>query len=410
MYSRVQFIGYAIPSTPLITAQIGGPENPDFVEGQYIGIDPAAADIQARIALTMNAIGQIIESGSVDASNDTLKIFVMPEFTFRGTEGAYSHARECFTEFRLQFAKRVGVPAYQDWLFVFGTIVNTADNYVRGQDPTLDRKARVREAVAVALSNAWQFANAHNDQDLATFAYDTLRTYTKYCHAHPIFEVLDRSYIVAGGTQDAVYPEGLSVEKKYISNEDFVLDIHDTFGEDDNAYPTVDEQFGEDKRTPFDSLSIFRIKGIKFGVEVCLDHYCARLRCFRKPDTDVVQIQIIPSCGMQIQERAVIAGAGGYVFNCDGQYGGRDLGSRPGPLDSIWTGEEAQKAHTQLTQVGTACTGNDPTCHMAAFVKPDAQVHVVPIHDWSASKLFAYGAGEAHVYTSLPVPPLSAGS
>jgi hypothetical protein len=410
MYSDVQFIGYAIPSTPLISAEIGGPDNPDFIEGQYIGIDPAAADIQARIALTMNAIGQTIESGVVDASPSTLKIFVMPEFTFRGKQGAYSHAADCFNDFRLQFAKRVGVPAYEDWLFVFGTIVNTAENYVRGQDPQLDRKARVREAVAVALANAWQFANANNDPDLAAFSFQTLRTYTHYCHAHPIFQVTDRSYVVAGGSQDAVYPEGLSVEKKFISNEDFILNLHNTFPEDDDAYPTIDEQNGEDKKTAFDSLSIFTIKGIKFGLEVCLDHYCARIRCFRKPDTDVVQIQLVPSCGMQIQEKAVIAGAGGYVFNCDGQYGGRALGSRPGVLDSIWTGEETQKAHTQLTQVGTPCTGNDPTCHMPLFEKPDAKAHVVPIHDWTASKLYAYGAGEVHVYTSLPVPPPPAGS
>jgi hypothetical protein len=407
-YTDVQFIGYAIPSIPRVVADIADPNGPGFVEGRYIGIDPADADIDARIDLTMNALRQTLESDAVDASATTLKIFIMPEFTFRGKRGAYNNdppAVDYFTQFRTQFAKHVAEPVYQGWLFVFGTTVNTAGDYVPGQDPKRDLKARVREDMAMALANMWQFARAHHDPAMATFVFNTLVSYTQYCRTDPVYEITNKSYVVAGGTPDAGYAEGLSVEKKFISAEDFVLNLYsNAFAEENQAYPDIDEKNGEDKQTAFDDLSIFTIQGIKFGLEVCLDHYRARLRRNRTPDTELVQIHLIPSCGMQIAPLSVVAGAGGLVFNCDGQYD-LDPGSQPEAANSIWTGTASHRAHTQLTQVVTHCTGNDPTCNPPVLTKPNATVTTVPIDDPTAPKLFAYGAGEVHVYTPLPVPP-----
>jgi hypothetical protein len=403
-YARVQFIGYAISSIPLDATEVGDPNGPTFVEGRYVGIDPEPADIDARIDLVMKAVRQTVKSGAVDPSAATLKIFVLPEFVFRGKSGAYEAAG--FTYFRTQFAKRVGTRTWKDWLFVTGTIVNTAANYVRGRNRKRDLKARVRENLAMALADAWQFATRYHDEKLAGFLNTTLDAYTAYCHVDPVYEVLDRSYVIAGGPRDASYPEGLSVQKKFESNEDFVLNLHtNVFSEDESGYPPIDESHGENKRTAFDDLSIFTIKGIKFGVEVCLDHYQARLRRDRSSPSEHVQIHIIPSCGMQIEEPAVIACAGGLVFNCDGQYAVPDPGSKPGVADSVWARASSNRSHTQLAQVVTACKGKDPTCDMAVLAKPAARVRKIPIAGPSASKLFAYGAGEVHVYTPLAVPP-----
>jgi len=409
MYSCVQFIGYAIPSTPLIITDIG--DGPSFMEGRYIGIEPASKDISARIALTMNAVQQTMEKGGVDRSPSTLKIFVMPEFTFRGARGAYD-AEVYFTEFRTQFAECVvGNPDYEGWLFVVGTFVNAVGDYVRGTDPKRDLEARVREELAMALAHAWQYCSTHDDPALETIISDTLRRYTKYCHLHPIYEIADRSYVVAGGQPDPDYRDGLSIEKKFISNEDFILNIHsNAYAEEQTAYPDIDEKNGEDKQLPFDDLSIFTIRGIKFGLEVCLDHYKSRIRRNRYPDTNLVQIQLIPSCGMQIVEPSIVAGPGGYVFNCDGQYDELDAASIPGADKSIWTGTDSHRAHTHLTEVGTPCSGNDPTCNQPHLMKPDATVTKVLIEDSSASKLFAYGAGEVHIYSPLKVPPPIAAS
>jgi hypothetical protein len=410
-YSHVQFIGYAIPSIPLSLADIG--HGPILVEGRYIGINPAVADIDARIALAMKGVHHAQGSHAVDQSAKTLKIFMMPEFTFRGKRGAYDNAPPIinyFTYFREEFAKCVAGPDYQDWLFVVGTIVNTVD-YVRMSGTPQDEKARVREEVAIALADTWQYCEKNNDPELEAFVFSTLKAYTKYCHDHPIYEVTDRSYVVAGGPKAAVYGEGLSVQKKFISNEDFVLNLYmNVFNEESCAYPQVSENKGENKQKPFDDLSIFTIAGIKFGLEICLDHGCSRLRTYREPDTELVQIQLVPSCGMQIQQPSVIAGRGGYVFNCDGQIGEIGKDSQPDANHSIWTGAESTKAHTQLAQVKTPCSRGASGSGLskstnAILTKPAATVTKVSMDHVSALNIFAYGPGEVHVYSSLPVPP-----
>ena len=405
-YENVQFIGYAIPTIPLTINEIGDPSSACFVQGQYVGIDPQAADIRARIALVLKALRQTVESGAVDPSPSTLKIFVIPEFSFRGTRGAYDDdppAVDSFTDFRRQFAQRVSGRAYENWLFVVGTIVNTAG---RGKSADLDLKARIREDLAVALANLWQYSSKHNDPALASFVMKTLNAYTRYCHNHPVYEVTDKSFVVAGGRPDARYPEGLSIEKKFVSNEDFVLNLHsNAFAEEEVGYPPIDEHYGENKRRAFDPLSIFTIKGIKFGLEVCLDHLAGRLRRSRILPNEHVQIHLVPSCGMQIAQASIVAGAGGLVFNCDGQYGAPMPGSRPGRAHSIWTAAASHKAHTQLTQVVTPCSGKNPSRNNAVLRKPRARVFTAPIRNPTASLLYAYGAGEVHVYTPLRVPP-----
>lgn len=409
-YENVQFIGYAISTIPRSIEDIGDPNSPGFVEGRYVGIEPPAADIEARIDLTMAAVEQTIKSGAVDASPSTLKIFLMPEFAFRGKNGAYSDSAtvDYFTMFRTEFAKRAADTAYEGWLFVFGTVVNTLGDYRRGASPEVDRKARVREDLAIALANTWMYASEHADPRMATFTTKALDLFTQYCHSDPVYEIADRSFVVAGGVPDPNYPQGLSIEKKFVSNEDFVLNYYkNAFTEEACAYPQISEAEGEDKKSAFDVYSIFTIKGIKFGVEVCLDHYKARLRTNRVPDTEVVQIHLVPSCGMQIMQPSIVACAGGLVFNCDGQYDGLSDTSQPNSSNSVWTGTVTQKSHTQLTRVMKPCSTNDPSTNMAVLVKPLASVTVVPVKgkDAEAAQLFAYGAGEVHVYTSLPVPP-----
>jgi hypothetical protein len=404
-YTDVQFIGYAIPSIPRLLPDVSDPQG--FIEGHYIGVEPAVADIFRRIELTMKAIEQTVKNCAVDCSPSTLKIFVMPEFSFRGKHGAYDnfpHVVDYFTVFRKEFARRVAVPAYKGWLFAAGTVVNTVE-YVRGQDLGRDLKALVREEVAIALARAWRYSKENDDTELRDCLAAALRCYTDYCHKDPVYTVTDKSYVVAGGSPETDYCQGLSIEKKYVSNEDFVLNFYG-YAEDECGYPKIGEQDGENKRTAFDALSIFTIQGIKFGLEICLDHLGRRLRRFRRPETEHVQIQLVPSCGVQqIDARAVIAGPDGLVFNCDGQFGEiQSIDPSPDPSQSIWTGAVSGLAHTQLAKVATACSDNLLGSD-ARLTGPGTTVTRLPIHDTAASRLFAYGAGEVHIYSRLPVPP-----
>lgn len=60
--------------------------------------------------------------------------------------------------------------------------------------------------------------------------------------------------------------------------------------------------------------SIFTIDGIRFGLEICLDHINHRLQ----PGSGI-QIQLVPSAGADIGDQAKLACVdGGIVFNVDG--------------------------------------------------------------------------------------------
>jgi hypothetical protein len=397
---NVQFIGYAIPTIPLAYNWVEDPGHGNFVDGEYKGWAWAAADIEARIALVMSALVQTLNSGAVDMSPTTLKIFVMPEFSFRGRQGAYKDTwtADYFAFFRKEFAKRVAAPL-QQWLFVLGTIVNT-DGCVRGTP----QQARIRENLAMALLDALQYASNNNHPELEAILSSALKDVVVYCRKNPIYTVMDRSYVVAGGCAGGAWPEGLSTQKAVMSNEDFVLNFYgDVVSEEDCAYPPIKYTCnGENKQTAFDPFGIFTIEGIKFGLEVCDDHLFQRLRNNRAPNSELVQIQIVPSCGMQIVQQAIVAGAGGYVFNCDGEYGGQDPSE-----DYIFVGAASNSAHTQLAQVEQPCSdgplGSNST--NAQWCAPPATVTKVTIDAPSASKLYACGAGEVHVFSPLPVPP-----
>lgn len=394
-YRHVQFIGYALPTIPAVENWIGWPWS---VEGRYCGIEPATADIDARIEMVMKVLEQTRASGAVDHAESTLKIFVMPEFAFRGKRGAYDDDPlvDYFTYFRTRFAEQVASPFWKGWLFVVGTIV-TAVGCVHGQDPLQDLKTGVREGIAVALANAWLYCTNNNDGALASTVGRMLNEFIEYCRKDPVFVVRDRCYIVAGGPPDPWhYPQGLSVQKKDESFEDFVLNVSGaSCSEEDSAFPEVREDHGEDKRSAFDDYSIFTIEGIRFGIEICDDHLERRLRTYRRPDWELVQIQIVPSCGMEINEAAIIAGPGGYVFNCDGQWGGDNSSTG-------WTG--AYNAHTQIMQVTTPCSPglSGPQAQVTVPGSPPA---TVTIHDLDVSSLYSCGAGVVEVYPALPAPP-----
>lgn len=407
-YSDVQFLGYAIPTIPLDTGDIGDPDGPGFVEGRYFGLDDPGQDIEARIDLIMTAVKKAMSDSLIIRDSSTLKIFVVPEFSLRGTQGSYNNQPpyiDYFVNFRTQFAKRVQDPTYEDWLFVIGTIITTVDNFTPGGDAEVDLKAKVREQLAIAMANAWQFANQHKESGLKDTVFNMLDTYTKYCHSDPIYKVRNRCYIAKGGVSDSTYPDGLSVEKKYISNEDFILNIYsNVFAEEAVSYPEVGDKDGEDKQSPFDDLAVFSIDGINFGIEICLDHSRSRLRKHLSQDKPI-QIQIIPSCGMQIKQKSVVATTNGLVFNCDGQYGIYMPDTKPDIDHSFWVAATNGKSHTQLTQVETPCSGADPAVNSAVVKQPDGvRFNVVPVTSEDVNKIFAYGSGEVHIYTKIPIP------
>jgi len=142
-YTHIQFVGFEINTMPN-GFETGSNPNDDW----YIGLPDATSDITARVNLVRDVIDKAIRAPSIDPK--ALKVFMMPEFFFRGENGAYS--TRCYAYIYLSwglFYSQIGAytarevrnadlygkladliydEKWADWLFVFGTIVGQMDD------------------------------------------------------------------------------------------------------------------------------------------------------------------------------------------------------------------------------------------------------------------------------------------
>jgi hypothetical protein len=177
-----------------------------------------------------------------------------------------------------------------------------------------------------------------------------------------------------------------------------------------------ESEAGEIKQQASDARSIFEMDGIVIAVEICLDHRRGRLREARSRSAAgqsgvcdfPIDVQLVPSCGMQIQQPSVVARPGGIVFNCDGQYSKRDVKATPDDATSIFTGTRDGKGHTQLAVVVTEAMGEKGLSDEPQLQRP-GNTHVItaPLdvpRDVTVSQTEAYGAGEVHLYSKVALP------
>jgi len=87
--------------------------------GKYMGDADHDKDIKARCDAMKEAIG--LAFGKAAPAADTLKLFMAPEFYFRGPEGAYPV--EKIGEIVPQLREDTDHIKYADWLFVFGSAI-----------------------------------------------------------------------------------------------------------------------------------------------------------------------------------------------------------------------------------------------------------------------------------------------
>lgn len=115
-YTSVQFIGCNIR-----------PGYTDKTPKEYLGEDDADDDIKKRADVMIEAIKLAAKDAKTkkdDAS--VLKVFMAPEFYWRGTAGAYPAEKldSIVDVLRPEVAK----PEYADWLFVYGTAIGYLPN------------------------------------------------------------------------------------------------------------------------------------------------------------------------------------------------------------------------------------------------------------------------------------------
>ena len=292
-------------------------------------------------------------------------------------------------------------PKFANWLFVCGSVI---ESDIAAVSPRTKHDAKLRDDLIQAIVSSY---NKARDEDTKDFIFSLLIQTMDFAQKHPLVTVKNLCFVYKRNWPE--WPTGAVIEKKFVSHEDFVVSYYnpDVYSEMSVAYPYVDESMGELKKHVDDQKSIFRVDGIMVALEICLDHRRARLRQVRKEDAESnvpIDMHLLVSCGMQIQQPSVVARVGGVVFNCDGQYATPNANTLPDDKTCIFTGAQGGKAHSQMTVVTKAADNDhDATCEIPKNVKVTTAPYCAP-KNLEIRQLEAYGAGEIHLYSKYFLP------
>jgi hypothetical protein len=265
--------------------------------------------------------------GGLHPPDRTLRIFMAPEFYFRGRSGAYS-AKVAFEVLSL-LRQETNKPKYKNWLFVLGTVIMAT--FI---------EETVCPGCGAALKMNWtnRIANYTTTLDPLT-GRSTLKCST--CNVvgkkQKVGAMIDNLALIqkGGETGDA---NSYTVSKEYVSHVDFKRTVVQTsagpklpdwnrnsqnrtitvMGQGTHALAPEGSRDLSDRPVGSKFLdermgsggSVFEIDGIRFGLEVCLDHAKNRLT-----GNERVSIQLVPSCGMSWQAYKCLPG--GTYFGVD---------------------------------------------------------------------------------------------
>ena len=292
-YQRVQFIAYCIHTGPARDA----PGNPV----RYVGISNISEDIKERIKLVSTAI--VAARRQANASKSVLKIFMMPEFFFRGPDGAYDMDDVAIIRSRLQ--DLVKASDYSDWLFVFGTILGSSHPTKEARRGFFKRLFRMR---ALQVIDPGAQAEIYNISLVQRGGWERRAEAHEYARVVMKRDISNIDFLPAGAVRGLDLGGIDDLAKMPGARQEVQLR-----GDDGSSIFTYD--FGVDIAGHGGAFT--------FGLEVCLDHSLGRL--VNAADLPTIDIQLVPSCGMNLVDNKIVSRVGGFVCNCDG------LNPRPNP-------------------------------------------------------------------------------
>lgn len=370
-YLKVQFIAWDVYTGPIfddIQSEGIGYPGIAFVPGDR-RLDSLGQflDIKARVAFTKLAIETAYQEA--DLNTDTLKIFLAPEFLYRGAAGAYAldllngwtegaaapamipppYDKEwpgLFGELR----ELVNDTKFQDWVFVFGSAVGADFKFSNGRIIMNPDDSRDYPASVWAQSLVQCGGDTEEQHKAFYYVKKHLKSATDFIQfnlLHPgayVFTHEDTNHIAA--------------------NDKIILDRFIL----ENPHP------GEAGGPTFSFTHICNIdeERIQFGLETCLDH--VQQEPPDVPQTGVtgrlaisgetVNIQLAPSCGMTLCESSLALAprnepepktySYSYAFNCDGLVS----------LDSSGSCGDELGGHVQLWGGSTSGTSEHPSRHL----------------------------------------------
>lgn len=278
-FNHLEFIAFCLNTAPH--------------DNKYVGEKIIDMDIRARVDLVKKAVMKAEEEKA--GGNQTLKVFMMPEFFFRGPDGAYG--MDDYQKLLTKLQKIVEAPRFRDWLFVFGTIVASSH---------ASRQGRVQ----------WFRKLFHMDKMVKDKQADV--------------EIYNISLVQRGGftTMRSAHEYAKVVMKRDMSGVDFLgqnprVRHMDKYIQDRSGPAPIPIQRREVQEREYDGSSVFSYnlgggQTLTFGLEVCFDHHEGRLMA--AVDVPALDILLLPSCGVVFQEDKLsgFAADRGYALHCDG--------------------------------------------------------------------------------------------
>jgi hypothetical protein len=309
-YRRVQPIGYFLNTAPKYTS------NGTAWLQNYLGLTDNGSDIDARCRLMLDAVDAAAKSHAVSTEATTLKIFMGPEFYFRGDRGAYP--LELLSTITDKLRAKTRESRFRDWLFVFGTMIGALD---AGDGVEVFN-------VSLVLKGGISDPGAKDERG---------RPYSLVSYKEMISSV---DFIAVEGKEQKSYAEiygSVWGSGKQLlatsggrtrSNAAFAVAFKPS-EEEAAKGPKLAVPSGfkdaavtresEDNTSGLAGGALFEMDGIRFGLEVCLDHAFGRIRSLFPSTSDTgLQVQLIPSAGMSIGRANAAVIPGGIVFNVDG--------------------------------------------------------------------------------------------
>jgi hypothetical protein len=323
---------------------------------QYDGNLEDEADRVLRCDWMKAAINQAYSSHRAKHLNDpidakTLKIFMAPEFFFRGKNGAYDIS--FFSTIVNDMRALTKDTKFKDWLFVLGTVIAATfagTVYLQCQQCKQWVVWGDREQYK-AKGFTYKGMDAKGKQVFLCPGLPTaIDSQRKACPEGSVIElsekaIIDNMALVQKGGEDDdqnfryVQKENVSAIdfRRYLTQAHFVQysnvgQFNDDWnnpagrkievmgrvvtalpspGAVDVDIPNFDRRPGDSKDETKSGGSLFSIDEIKFGLEICVDHSNHRL-----PLDAGVQIQLVPSAGAHIAH--FTCRPGGIAFNVDG--------------------------------------------------------------------------------------------
>ena len=323
--AKVQFIAYQLK-----TAAERDPKSPS-----YPGLANHARDLELRCKIMMDAIENAASSPHV--KSNSLKIFVAPEFFFRGgRDGAYD--LELISGINGYFDQFLASPKYKNWIFFLGTAIGgigLGGGEAEIFNICLIRKGGIRIARTLGAG-----------ESLADGEKDSLLIYKEFVSAIDFFGAYfgDKRFMTgpqagqanlaqrqvklqatAGSRDDMGQGKAISpnihgqtriirpsltkqqiIETQYLQNR-ISKAVRDAQMQG-QAYT-----ISEDSATGLGGGSVFDMHGHRFVVEICLDHAQRRAQEINVKEPT---FHIITSCGMTPVYTMVREG--GFFFLVDG--------------------------------------------------------------------------------------------